>query len=146
MTTLSNIINKTEFIKTCSIASFIFTGSAAVIACISCYITLENYKITKETRKLIKQLLHDNNKINELKISKIMETNAREIIVVPDKIASLIVDEEKKCILETVKIEDPLKTLKHEKDYLDMFEEYYDVVPDNSEKKSFSLYKLFGMV
>ena len=145
MTTLSNIINKTEFIKTCSIASFIFTGSAAVIACISCYITLENYRITKETHKLIKQLVHDN-KINELKISKIMETNAREIIVVPDKIASLIEDEEKKCILETVKNEDHLKTLKHEKDYLDMFEEYYDVVPDNSEKKSFSLYKLFGMV
>ena len=145
MTTLSNIINKTEFIKTCSIASFIFTGSAAAIACISCYITIENYKITKEIRKLIKQLVHDN-KINELKISKIMETNAREIIVVPDKIASLIEDEEKKCILETVKNEDHLKTLKHEKDYLDMFEEYYDVVPDNSEKKSFSLYKLFGMV
>ena len=161
MSTLSSIINKTEFIKTCCIGSFIFTGSATLIACISCFITFENYRITKEIHKLIKQLVHDNNKIDKLLIFENTknsvevreEPKSPEIIVVVDNnnllndlYNDLREDEENKCILETGNTEDPLKTLKHEKDYLDMFEEYYDIVPANTEKKGFSLYKLFGMM
>jgi len=160
MSSLSSIINKTEFIKTCYIGSFIFTGSAAVIACISCYITFENYRLTKESRKLINQIFHDNNKIHKLLIfentknsTEVREAHkSPEIIVVVDNNNLLNVlnndlreDTENKSNEENKNAEDPLKTLKHEKDYLDMFEEYYDIVPANTEKKSFSLYKLFGM-
>ncbi len=160
MSTLTSIINKTEFIKTCCIGSFIFTGSAAVIACISCYITFENYRITKETRKLINQIFHDNNKIHKLLIFEntknselaIETPKSPEIIVVVDNnkllndlCNDLREDTENKSNEENKNSEDTLKTLKQEKDYLYMFEEYYDIVPANIEKKGFSLYKLFGM-
>jgi hypothetical protein len=157
MSTLTSIINKTDFIKTCCIGSFIFTGSAAVIACISCYITFENYRLTKETRKLIKQLFHDNNKIHKLLIFEntknselaIEAPKSPEIIVVVDnnKLLNdlsndLREDTENKSNEENNNVEE---NVKHEKDYLYMFEEYYDIVPANIEKKGFSLYKLFGM-
>lgn len=163
MSTLSSIINKTEFIKSCCIGSFIFTGSATLIACISCYITFENYRVTKETRKLIKQLFHDNNKIRKLLIFEntknseleIEAPKSPEIIVVVDNnnllndlYNDLREDTENKSIeeKENKNVEENVNTIKHEKDYLDMFEEYYDIVPANIEKKGFSLYKLFGMV
>ena len=123
MSTISSIINKTEFIKTCGIGSLIFTGSTAIIACISCYITFENYKLTIKNRKLIQQLLQDNNKMHN---QFVFENTKNAEIVEPT--------------LETEKI------VKHEKDYLDTFEEYYDVVPDNTENNGFSLYKLFRLM
>ena len=123
MSTISSIINKTEFIKTCGIGSLIFTGSTAIIACISCYITFENYKLTIKNRKLIQQLLQDNNKMHN---QFVFENTKNAEIVEPT--------------LETEKI------VKHEKDYLDTFEEYYDVVPDNTENNGFSVYKLFRLM
>ena len=124
MSTISSIINKTEFIKTCGIGSLIFTGSTAIIACISCYITFENYKLTIKNRKLIQQLLYDNNKMQK---QFVFENTKNTEIVEPT--------------LETEKI------VKHEKDCLDMFEEYCDIVlPDNTENKGFSLYKLFRLM
>jgi hypothetical protein len=123
MSTISSIINKTEFIKTCGIGSLIFTGSTAIIACISCYITFENYKLTIKNRKLIQQLLQDNNKMHN---QFVFENTKNAEIVEP-----------------TLEME---KIVKHEKDYLDTFEEYYDVVPDNTENNGFSLYKLFRLM
>jgi hypothetical protein len=152
MSTISSIINKTEFIKTCGIGSLIFTGSTAIIACISCYITFENYKLTNENRTLIQQLLHDNNKIHKLLFFErtknvevaIEAPKSPEFIVVPDN------NYLNPCLRENEEIkksEENVKNCKHEKDYLDMFEDYYDIVlPDNNENKGFSLYKLFRLM
>jgi hypothetical protein len=151
MSTISSIINKTEFIKTCGIGSLIFTGSTAIIACISCYITFENYKLTIKNRKLIQQLLQDNNKMhNQFVFENAKKTEVSievpkgpELIVVPDNNYLY------PCLRESEDAENTTespKKVKHEKDYLDTFEEYYDVVPDNTENNGFSLYKLFRLM
>jgi len=143
MSTISSIINKTEFIKTCGIGSLICVGSTAIIACISCYITFENYKLTKENRKLIQKLLHDNNKIKNEEVVIEAPKNP-EFILPPDNNYLISCLRENKGAENT---EESQKIVKHEKDYLDTFEDYYDiVVPDNAENKEFSLYKLFRLM
>ena len=151
MSTISSIINKTEFIKTCGIGSLIFTGSTAIIACISCYITFENYKLTIKNRKLIQQLLQDNNKMHNQFVFE--NTKKTEVSIEAPKGPELIVVPDNNylyhCLRESEDAENTTespKKVKHEKDYLDTFEEYYDVVPDNTENNGFSLYKLFRLM
>lgn len=136
---ISSIINKTEFIKTCSIASFIFTGSAAIIAWISCYVTFENYKRIKENNRLLKsiKLIICNDKINK---RHTFENTENIVKIVPPKSPEFIVVQDKNSLCEGLIENDK----ENDKDYLDMFEEYYDVVPDNNGKKEYGLYKLFG--
>lgn len=139
---LSSIINKTDFIKKCSIASFIFTGSAAIIACISCYITFENYKLIKENRKLIKE----NSKLLKIIILKdkitnnqFIENDEPNVNIVEPKSPEFIVIQTKNALCEDLR--ENQEMVKNEKDYLDMFEDYHDI--PNKNEKDFSLYKFF---
>jgi hypothetical protein len=142
---LSSIINKTDFIKKCSIASFIFTGSAAIIACISCYITFENYKLIKENRKLIKE----NSKLLKIIILKdkitnnqFIENDEPNVNIVEPKSPEFIVIQTKNALCEDLREnQDNQEMVKNEKDYLDMFEDYHDI--PNKNEKDFSLYKFF---
>ena len=143
---LSSIINKTDFIKKCSIASFIFTGSAAIITCISCYITFENYKLIKENRKLIKE----NSKLLKIIILKdkitnnqFIENDEPNVNIVEPKSPEFIVIQTINALCEDLREnqdnQDNQEMVKNDKDYLDIFEDYHDI--PNKNEKNFSLYK-----
>lgn len=140
---LSSIINKTDFIKKCSIASFIFTGSAAIITCISCYITFESYKLIKENRKLIKE----NSKLLKIIILKdkitnnqFIENDEPNVNIVEPKSPEFIVIQTINALCEDLREnQDNQEMVKNDKDYLDMFEDYHDI--PNKNEKNFSLYK-----
>ena len=160
---ISNIINKTDFIKKCAVASFIFTGGTAILVCLSFYITYETRKLTKDNHKLIKdnhKLIKENreiiklvmNDINKMcsyeKIEKIYNMEADEhknleVIITEPKSPEFIVVPNNDLYEDSRENKDTKKLFKTENDYLDMFEDYNDI--PNKKENDYMLYKFFKL-
>ena len=160
---ISNIINKTDFIKKCDTASFLFTGGTAILVCLSFYITYETHKLTKENYKLIKdnhKLIKENreiiklvmNDINKMcsyeKIEKIYNTEADEnknleVIITEPKSPEFIVVPNNDLYKDSRENTDTKKLFKTENDYLDMFEDYNDI--PNKKENDYMLYKFLHL-
>jgi len=167
---ISNIINKTDFIKQCAVASFVFTGGTAILVCLSFYITYKTHQLTKDNHKLIKdnhKLIKDNHKlikdnreiiklvmndINKIcsyeKIEKIYNKEADEhknleLIITEPKSPEFIVVPNNDLYEDSRENKDTKKLFKTENDYLDMFEDYNDI--PNKKENDYMLYKFLKL-